>query len=99
MSEDERDTPVDVWNMHPELPKVEVKAKPRDVLEEILETVQGVLNESRDIKISAQRSCDLALKAFDRMPALEKRMNRVELIAIGAIVLNAAISVFAWFHH
>lgn len=96
MNEDDRDTPIEPWNMHPELPKIEeTSPKNLNLIEQILETVQEVLQESRDIKISAQRSCDLAIKAFDKLPKLEKRMRRLEWVMVAVVLINAAI---AWHH-
>lgn len=99
MSEEDRDTPVEVWRMHPALPKVGSEMPQTDanlgLLEQILQTMQENLAESRDIKISAKRSCDLAIQAFDKLPKLEKRMRRLEWIMLAVVVINAAIT---WLH-
>ncbi len=82
------------WNMHPPLPKIgEVPLVGRNgeqqrKLEEILEAVHESLKESKIIRESGQETCRVALAAFERLPALESRMNRVELIAVGATLIN-----------
>lgn len=106
---DDEVTPVDrpIWTMRPEATRVRSSSKPgveteievpqtgknQRVLEEILETAQGVLNESRDIKISSQRACQLAIDAVASIPALQKRMARLELLMLLFAMVNAVTMV------
>lgn len=86
-------TPVP-WSMHPPLPKVGQvplvggTGEQQRKLEAILEAVHESLKESKIIRESGQETCRIALQAFERLPALESRMNRVELIAVGATLIN-----------
>jgi hypothetical protein len=81
--------------MHPELPKA-AKDVPlvadtggnQRILEAMLVKVGENLEESRLIRIAGQRACETAVRAVEKIPALERRMNRVELIAIGATIIN-----------
>lgn len=101
MSKSDRPTPVDgVWNLHPEMPRttpeVPENGHNQTVLDSILETVTAVLEESKLIRESSQRGMQVALEAFDRLPNLERRMNRVEIVAIGACLVNI---LMLWLHH
>lgn len=97
-----------VWDMHPEMPKVGSAPKipaadsvplvagngnSQRVLEDILDAVRESLEESRLIRQSGQQTAAHALKAFESLPKLQKRVGRVELIAIGAVVLSVATLV------
>jgi hypothetical protein len=101
-----RNRTAELWDMHPELSKVgsvpkipaanEVPlvgstGKNQRVLEELLSAVRDTLAESRLIRLSGQDTARHALKVFERIPALEKRMTRVEMIALGATLVNIAI--------
>ena len=70
MNEDERKTPVDGFHL---------TGQKAHTLEEILETVHEVLNESRDIKLYSQRACESALAIAARIPQLEKEVARLRL--------------------
>jgi hypothetical protein len=91
-------TPVDrpVWNMHPRDVTITVPETGTNqrVLEQILETVTGVLNESRDIKVAAQKSCDLALRAYEQIPKLNRRVTILELVVLVTTVVNVCAAVF-----
>lgn len=81
------------WSLHPELPRVGVPlvaptGEQQRKLEHILSEVQESLKESRLIRLSGQQTAETAMRVFERLPALERRMNRVELIAIGATIIN-----------
>ncbi len=89
--EDDEKTPVEgVWNLHPNAVKVSpgLTGHEQRKLDDILETVHKVLNESRDIKEYGMRCAETALEAVKQIPMLRSRMNRVELIAIGATLIN-----------
>lgn len=98
-----RNRKAEFWDMHPNMQRVgsEPKIPKADsvplvagtgenqrILEEILGEVRSSLEESRLIRIAGQDTAQTALKAFERLPALERRMNRVEMIAIGATIIN-----------
>ncbi len=91
------------WDMHPDLPKVGSEPKipiagkeplvggtghNQRVLEDLLKEVRESLKETRLIRVSGQTTASHAIKVFERLPALERRMNRVEMIAIGATIIN-----------
>ena len=98
-----RNRVAEVWSMHPELPKVGSAPKipvadavplvggtgaNQRILEDILGEVQKSLVESRLIREAGQATAAHSLKMFERLPSLERRMNRVEMIAIGATIIN-----------
>ena len=81
------------WNMHKELPQVGVPlvaptGEQQWVLENTLSEVKESLRETRLIRESGQKIAEMGLRMFDKVPALERRMNRVEVVAIGAIIIN-----------
>lgn len=101
MSTDDDDdkTPVDgpVWNMHPNAVKVKpgLTGNEQRTLDDILIQVHQVLVESRTIQEHGQRCAETALKAVEQIPRLQARMNRVELIAIGATIINIVMLFIA----
>jgi hypothetical protein len=105
LKEDEEtpyDRPVtpEPWSMHPELPKVGVplvadNGNNQRRLELILSEVQATLKECRLIRKSGQDVAEKAIAMFDKLPALERRMNRVEYVAAGATVINIVMLFIA----
>ena len=92
MSNSDRKTPVEPWNLHPHDVKVSpgLTGQQQRNLEEILSTVHKVLDESRDIKENGQKCADIALKAVSEMPSLKRRMLTFEVICIAATLANIA---------
>jgi len=95
-----------IWNLHPESSKVDSSQKipaahavplvggngaNQRVLEDILSEVRASLTESRLIRLSGQATAAHALKMFEKVPALERRIRRVEVIAISAALINIAL--------
>lgn len=93
------------WDMHPEMKKISEPKIPsaqevplvagtgnqQRVLEDILTEVRESLKESRLIRVAGQMTASHALEVFKELPALKKRMHRVELLAIGATLVNVAV--------
>jgi len=97
MIDEDETTPVDgtIWTMHPNAVRTEPKKDTVPLtggeqrrLDEILNVVTNVLIESRTIREHAQTACDRVIAAVDEIPRLKARMNRVEMIAIGATIIN-----------
>ncbi len=101
-----RNRVAELWDMHPELPKVGsapkipvAEAVPlvagtgtnQRILEDILTEVRASLVESRLIREAGQATAQHSLRMFESLPSLHRRMNRVEMIAIGSAVLNAVM--------
>ncbi len=83
------------WEMHPELPRV--KTPPpliadtghnQRLLEAVLAKVETMIATSEAVKVSSSQACQKAIDAFEKLPRLEKRMNRVEYVACGALIIN-----------
>lgn len=99
-------TPVErpVWTMRPEAPRVASRPSIPETgdnqraLEKILETVEAVLRESRDIKEYGQKCCQIAIDAVNKIPDLEKRMTRVELL-VALVTIVSILTLLTLFAH
>lgn len=90
---DDRPTPVDGFHL---------TGQKAHTLEEILETVTSVLNESRDIKLFSQRACESALAIAAAIPelkkkqeALDKRLDRVVMFQAWFPTVLVTVAILA----